>query len=172
MRLVDVVLTVPFLPLMVVLGAYLGPGAGTLALVIGALVWARPARVVRAAVLGEAAREYVAAARALGAGDAYLLRRHVLPGVLPLVLAELVQLAGRVILLEASLAFLGLGDPLRKSWGTVLFYAQARGASLSGAWVWWVLPPGLLIAATVLALALLGLGLERATTPRLRPWRG
>jgi peptide/nickel transport system ATP-binding protein/peptide/nickel transport system permease protein len=172
MRLVDVVLTVPFLPLMVVLGAYLGPGAATLALVIAALVWARPARVVRAAVLGGATREYVVAARALGAGDAYLLRRHVLPGVLPLVLAELVQLASRVILLEASLAFLGLGDPLRKSWGAVLFYAQARGAFLSGAWVWWVLPPGLLITATVFALALLGLGLERATTPRLRPRRG
>lgn len=168
MRLVDVVLVIPFLPLTIVLASYLGPGIGTLIAVIGGLVWARPARVVRAAVLSGAAREYAVAACALGAGDGHILRRHVLPGVTAIIVAEFVQLASRAILLEASLAFLGLGDPIRKSWGSVLFYAQARGALLTGAWVWWVLPPGLLIVATVLSLALIGYSVEQTSNPRLR----
>ena len=72
------------------------------------------------------------------------------------------------ILIEASLSFLGLGDPTQKSWGAVLFYAQARNAFLSGAWVWWVLPPGLMITASVLGFALLGFALEEALNPRLK----
>ncbi len=168
MRTVDVILVLPFLPLMIVLAAYLGPSVGTLAAVIGAYVWAEPARVVRSTVLSQTSRDYVVAARALGAGPGRILGLHVLPGVLSLTLAEFVQLASRAILLEASLAFLGLGDPIQKSWGSVLFYAQARGAFLSGAWVWWVLPPGVLITASVLGFALLGFDLERIVNPRLR----
>jgi ABC-type dipeptide/oligopeptide/nickel transport system permease subunit len=168
MRTVDVVLVLPFLPLMIVLAAYVGPGIATLALVIGVLVWARPARVVRSVVLSQRSRDYVIAARALGAGEWSILRRHLASGIAPIVIAEFVQLASRAILLEAALAFLGLGDPVRKSWGTVLYYAQARGAFLSGSWPWWVVPPGLLIVATVLAFALVGLDLERYFNPRLR----
>lgn len=168
MRSVDVVLVLPFLPLMILLAAYMGPSAGTLAVVIGALVWARPSRVIRSLVLSQAGRDYVTAARALGAGDGRIVWRHVLPAVLSITFAEFVQLASRSILLETSLAFLGLGDPVQKSWGSVLFYAQARGAFLSGAWVWWVLPPGLLITAAVLGFALVGFDLERLSNPRLR----
>jgi peptide/nickel transport system ATP-binding protein/peptide/nickel transport system permease protein len=168
MRSVDVVLVLPFLPLMILLAAYIGPSAGTLAIVIGVLVWARPSRVVRSLVLSQANRDYVTAARALGAGDGRIVWRHVLPGVLSISFAEFVQLASRSILLETSLAFLGLGDPVQKSWGAVLFYAQARGAFLSGAWVWWVVPAGLLITAAVLGFALVGFDLERIANPRLR----
>lgn len=168
MRTVDVVLVIPFLPLMILLAAYVGPNVGSLAVVIGVLVWARPARVVRSVVLSQSSRDYVLAARALGAESTRILRLHVLPSVLSIALAEFVQLASRSILLEASLAFLGLGDPVQKSWGSVLFYAQARGAFLSGAWVWWVLPPGFLITLSVLAFALLGFDLERVLNPRLR----
>lgn len=168
MRAADVVLVVPFLPLMILLAAYVGPSIASLAIVIGLLVWARPARVVRSLVLSQRTREYVVAARSLGAGHTRILRLCILPSVLSLALAELVQLASRAILLEAALAFLGLGDPVQKSWGSVLFYAQARGALLSEAWTWWVLPPGLLITGAVLGLALLGYELERMVTPRLR----
>jgi ABC-type dipeptide/oligopeptide/nickel transport system permease subunit len=168
MRAADVVLVVPFLPLMILLAAYVGPSIASLAIVIGLLVWARPARVVRSLVLSQRTREYVVAARSLGAGHTRILRLCILPSVLSLALAELVQLASRAILLEAALAFLGLGDPVQKSWGSVLFYAQARGALLSEAWTWWVLPPGLLITGAVLGLALLGYELERMITPRLR----
>ncbi len=169
MRSADVVLVIPFLPLMILLAAYVGPSVASLAVVIGILVWARPARVIRSFVLSQRSRDYVTAARALGARDGRILRFCIFPSVISLVLAEFVQLTSRAILLEAALAFLGLGDPVQKSWGSVLFYAQARGALLSQAWVWWVLPPGLLITGTVVGFALVGFGLERIFTPRLRP---
>lgn len=168
MRLVDVVLVIPFLPLMILLAAYLGPSLWNLVLVIGALLWARGARVIRAQALAVAEREYVLAARGLGAGHPRLLGRHVLPGVLSLALAELVQMASVAILLEASLSFLGLGDPIQKSWGSILFYAQARGAFLTGAWLWWVLPPGLCITLAVMGFALVGFAFEERVNPRLR----
>jgi peptide/nickel transport system ATP-binding protein/peptide/nickel transport system permease protein len=167
MRAVDVVLVVPFLPLMIVLAAFVGPSVVTLAVVIGLLVWARPARVIRSLVLSLGTRDYVLASRGLGAGHWRILSAHLLPGVLSLALAEFVQLASRAILLEASLAFLGLGDPTQKSWGTILYYAQARGAFLTGTWVWWVVPPGVLITLAVLSFALVGFRLEHLANPRL-----
>jgi ABC-type dipeptide/oligopeptide/nickel transport system permease subunit len=168
MRVADAVLLVPLLPLVMVLAAFMGPTLVTLAVTIGLLVWARPARVARAAVLALATTDFVEAARALGAGAPRIVVRHLAPALLGLVVAEFVHLLARAILLEASLAFLGLGDPVRKSWGSMLYYAQARGAFLSGAWLWWVLPPGLVMTATLLAVAVLGLRLERVGNPRLR----
>ncbi|MGY4707455.1 ABC transporter permease [Candidatus Bipolaricaulota sp. J31] len=169
MRTVDVALTVPLLPLAILLAAYIGPRLWGLILILGGLMWARPARVIRAQVLTVRTREYVLAARALGGGSWHILRHHVLPAVLPLCCAQLVLIAPTAILVEASLSFLGLGDPLRESWGTILYYAQARGAMLTGAWAWWVLPPGMLISAAALGFALLGHALEERLNPRLRP---
>lgn len=168
MRFVDVVLIIPFVPLMVLLAAYLGQTLWNLIIVIGLLIWARPARVIRSQVLSLAEREYVTAARAAGARDGHILLKHVLPGVLSLALAQFVLATSSSILIEASLSFLGLGDPTQKSWGAVLFYAQARNAFLSGAWKWWVIPPGLMITASVLGFALLGFALEEALNPRLK----
>ncbi len=167
MRAVDVVLVVPFLPLMVLLAAYLGPSFWKLVLVIGILAWARPARVIRSQVLSLRSLDYVQAAHALGAGSARILARHILPGVLSLSLAQFIVAASNAILIEASLSFLGLGDPTAKSWGSVLYYAQVRSAFLSGAWLWWVIPPGVLVTATVLSFAFVGFGLERRLNPRL-----
>jgi len=168
MRLVDVILVVPFLPLMILLAAYLGPSFWNIILVIGILVWARPARVIRAQVLSLKSLDFVDAARALGVSSGRILRRHVLPGVLSLSLAQFILAAGTAILIEASLSFLGLGDPTAKSWGSTLYYAQVRSAFLSGAWKWWVLPPGLLITAAVLGFAFTGFALEEILNPRLR----
>lgn len=117
MRVVDVVLVNPFLPLMVLLAAYLGPSLWNLIIVIGLLIWARAARVIRSQAMSLAAREYNTAARALGATDWHILFKHVLPGVLPLTIAQFVLAASGAILLEASLSFLGLGDPTQESWG-------------------------------------------------------
>lgn len=168
MRLVDIVLVIPFLPLMILLAAYLGPAFWNIILVIGVLVWARPARVLRAQVLSLRSLDYVDAARALGASSARILRRHILPGVLHLSLAQFILAASSAILIEASLSFLGLGDPTAVSWGTTLYYAQVRSAFLSGAWKWWVLPPGLLITTAVLGFAFTGYALEEVLHPRLR----
>lgn len=168
MRIVDVVLIIPFVPLMVLLAAYLGQSIWNLIVVIGLLIWARPARVIRSQVLSLAERDYVTAARALGARGGHIVIKHLLPGVVSLALAQFVLATSSSILLEASLSFLGLGDPTAKSWGTVLYYAQARNAFLSGAWVWWVIPPGLMITASVLGFALVGFALEEALNPRLK----
>lgn len=168
MRLVDIVLVIPFLPLMILLAAYLGPSFWNIILVIGVLVWARPARVLRAQVLSLRSLEYVDAARAMGASSMRILRRHILPGVLSLALAQFILAASGAILIEAALSFLGLGDPTAKSWGSTLYYAQVRSAFLTGAWKWWVVPPGLLITAAVLGFAFTGFALEEVLNPRLR----
>lgn len=171
MRVVDVVLVIPFLPLMVLLAAYLGQSIWILIAVIGLLIWARPARVIRSQVLSLSERDYVLASRVIGANDNRILVRAILPGVLSLALAQFVLAASGTILLEASLSFLGLGDPTQKSWGTILYYAQARNAFLTGAWMWWVVPTGLMITLTVVGFALVGFAMEEALNPRLKASR-
>ncbi len=95
-----------------------------LILVVGLLVWARPARVIRSQVLPVRGRDYIEAAHALGARPGHVLGRHVLPDVLGLSLAQFILAASSAILIGASLSFLGLGDPTAKSWGSLLYYAQ------------------------------------------------
>lgn len=160
MRTTDLVLAVPVVPLMVVLGAFFGGGAVTQVLVIGGLLWAPAARETRAQALSLRERGPARAAVAMGAGRLHVARWHLFPALVPLAGSQLVRAAGVAILLEASLSFLGLGDPVAKSWGTMLHFAQVQGASLTDAWLWWVLPPGLAIAAAVLSLALLATALD------------
>jgi peptide/nickel transport system ATP-binding protein/peptide/nickel transport system permease protein len=168
MRFTDVILVLPFLPLLIILAAYLGRSLFNTVMIIGLLVWASTARVIRSQVMIMAKQDYVTAARGLGASHPHIIVQHVLPQVMMLAVGEFVQVTGQAILLEASLSFLGLGDPLAKSWGTILYWAQVRGAFLSPAWVWWVLPPGLLISFSTLGFALIGFALEQVLNPRLR----
>lgn len=167
MRIVDIVLVLPFLPLLIMLAAYLGRSMWNTVIIIGLLSWAGTARVIRSQVLGLAKQDYVLSARAVGATNAHIILRHILPLVLLLAVGQFVQATSSAILLEAALSFLGLGDPLQKSWGTILYWAQVRGAFLTPAWRWWVLPPGLLIAAASLGFALIGFALEQRINPRL-----
>jgi peptide/nickel transport system permease protein len=171
MRTVDIVLILPFLPLLIILAAYLGRSLLNTVLVIGILIWAGSARVIRSQVLSLTRRDYVVAARAMGASDLHIIVRHILPLTLLLAIGEFVQATAGAILLEASLSFLGLGDPLQKSWGAILYWAQVRGAFLTPAWQWWVLPPGLMIMAAALGFALIGFALEQRVNPRLRQAR-
>ncbi|MBS4021766.1 MAG: ABC transporter permease [Dethiobacter sp.] len=168
MRIVDLILVIPFLPLMIVLSAYLGPSFWNIIIVIGILSWVRPARVIRSQVLTLKTKTFVESARSLGATNSRLLFTHIMPGVIPLALAQFVLASSYAILVEASLSFLGLGDPFQKSWGTILYYAQARGAFLTSAWVWWILPPGLLTTILVLGFTFTGYSLEEILNPRLR----
>jgi peptide/nickel transport system permease protein len=163
-----VIRSLPFLPLMIVLAAFLGQNTTNLILVIGLLIWARPARLLRSQVLSVRESGHVQAAQAMGATHGYIMVRHILPRITPLVAAQFVRTANISIMLEASLAFLGLSDPFQKSWGAILFYANARSAFLADAWLWWVLPPGLCIAAVVVSFAFLGYALEERVDPRLR----
>ena len=166
MRLTDVLLVIPDLPLMIVLIAFLGRGLGILIFVIGILGWTGTARVVRAQTLTVRERKFVQRARAIGAGNFYIIRRHIFPLVFPLMVVNAVLVISAAILNESTLAFLGLGDPTRLSWGQMLNFAFGRGAMSAGAW-WALLPPGVAIIWVVLGLTFLGNGLERIFNPKL-----
>jgi peptide/nickel transport system permease protein len=163
-------LVIPTLPLMVVIARLLSPSLFVLILVIGLTSWAGTGRIVRAQVLTLKERPFVERARALGAHDGYIIRTHILPNTLPLIFANTVLIVAVAILSEASLAFLGLGDPTKVSWGTMLENAFNAGAPSAGAW-WYVIPPGLCITMLVLAIALLGYLFEEHVNPRLREQR-
>ncbi|HEX2042717.1 MAG TPA: dipeptide/oligopeptide/nickel ABC transporter permease/ATP-binding protein [Acidimicrobiales bacterium] len=167
MRFVDLTLSFPFLVLVIVLAAFFGRGLLTTVVVIGAVLWARPARVLRSQVIKVREFQHVTAARAMGASSARVLGQHVLPRVAPLAAAQFVRAANVSVLIEASLAFLGLGDPNRVSWGTMLYFASARNAFLTDAWLWWIVPPGLALTAAVVGFAFLGYAVEEWADPRL-----
>lgn len=168
MRLVDIVLIIPMMPLMILIAAFLGPSFWNMVIVIGILSWAGPARIIRSQVLTIKNRGYVESVRALGAKPFYTIFHHILPPTLSIIISELIIMTSRTILMEASLSFLGLGDPTQKSWGIILYYAQARSAFLTSSWTWWILPPGILITLLVVSFAYIGNALEQIINPRLR----
>lgn len=167
-RFVDLTLVLPFLPLVILLSAYLGPSQRNVILILALVSWAIPARLVRARVLSVANEPYIEAARALGSSNRRILAEHIWPAVQSLVLVQFVIVASAAILAEASLSFLGLGDPATKSWGSMLYFAQSAGVFFGDAWLWWVLPAGLMISLAVLSLVLLAYGLEAGLEPNLR----
>ena len=160
-------LVLPTLPLMVVLARLLDPSLSVLIIVIAITSWAGTGRIVRAQVLTLKERAYVERARALGASDWYIIRRHVLPNALPLIFASTVLIVAVAILAEAALAFLGLGDPTSISWGSMIENGFEAGAPSAGAW-WYVVPPGLCIAVLVFAIGLIGYLFEQHVNPRLQ----
>ncbi len=159
-------LVIPTLPLMIVLARLLDPSLGVLVAVIGLTSWAGTGRIVRAQVMTLRERAFVERARALGASDFYIIKTHVLPNTLPLIFANTVLIIAVAILSEAALSFLGLGDPSRISWGSMLENAFGSGAPSAGAW-WYVIPPGLCITVLVLAVTLIGFLYEEIINPRL-----
>ena len=122
--------------------------------------------VVRAQVHTLKERGFVARARSLGAGDLYIIRRHILPHVAPLLVAQTVLTVATAVFVEAALAFIGLGDPRRISWGMIIQNAFPYSAVSAGAW-WAIVPPGVCIALVVLGCFLVGQGIEEAMNPRL-----
>lgn len=168
MRIVDLTLVLPMLPLMILLAAFLGPSFWNIIVVIGILTWARPARVIRSQVLTIKTKGYIEAVKVAGGRHIYTMIKHILPPTMSIIISQFILVASRSILTEAALSFLGMGDPTKKSWGIILYYAQARGAFLNEAWVWWILPPGLLITLLVIGFAYTGNSLEEIVNPRLR----
>jgi peptide/nickel transport system permease protein len=166
MRFVDFLMVVPDLPLMLVIIAVMGRGLVNIILVIGVLGWTYTARLVRSQALSIKERQFVLRARAIGAGGGRIILRHILPQVLPLIIAQAVLDISVSILAESSLAFLGLGDPTLVSWGMMLNFAFERAISRQ-AW-WFLLPPGLAIVWISLSLVLIGNTLDEIVNPRLR----
>jgi peptide/nickel transport system permease protein len=170
MRLTEWFLVIPFLPLAIALAAVLGPSIENIIVVIGITSWPATARLVRAQVLTVKERLYVDRSRALGATNSHLMGRHIFPSVAPLILANTTLTVPVAILSETTLAFLGLGDPSRPSWGKMLEDAFSAGALSEHAW-WYYVPPGLGVMCVVLAFVLCGHALEEILDPRLREQR-
>lgn len=167
MGLTNIFLVIPDLPLYVVLVALLGPSIWNIIAAIAIISWTGTARMVYAQVLSLKERQFVLRARAIGAPGGYIIRRHILPLVLPIILAQNALVIAIAILSESGLAFLGLGDPSLVSWGTMLNFAFQRGAISVRAW-WAILPPGLGIVWVVLGWTLFGYVIEEIVNPRAK----
>jgi peptide/nickel transport system permease protein len=173
MRVTDISLVVPVLPLMIVVAAIWGPSLSHAILIIGLLSWTVMARVMRAQVLSVRERAFVRRVKAMGASDARIIWHHVLPQVRALLFANAITVVAAAIFFEASLAFLGLESAATISWGTLIANAFNRAASSAGAW-WAFVPPGVCIALFVLACSLVAMSLEdhentRVLTPYIFP---
>jgi peptide/nickel transport system permease protein len=167
MRITDWGLVIPWLVLAISLASIFGQSLFIIILVIGLTTWPSTARLVRAQTLTVKERPYVERAQALGASNWHLVTRHILPNVMPVIMANTVLIVAIAILSETSLSFLGLGDPFSISWGQILEQASSAGAATLGAW-WWLGAPGVCIVLVVLAFTMMGFALDQIINPRLR----
>lgn len=166
MQITDWVIALPGLPLAISLAAVLGQGNTSIIVAIAVTSWTGTARLVRAQTLAVSARSFVERAKALGATDGQVMRRHILPSVVPIVLVTSTLKIADSILSAATLTFLGLGNPMDVSWGSILNSALGQGALTAGAW-WYLIPPGVAILIVVLGFTLCGRALETIINPRM-----
>lgn len=168
MRITDVFLCLPSLPLMLIFLMLYGQGLQNVIIVIAILGWTGTARMVRSETLSLRERPLTEAAHAIGASDSYILFRHILPNTLPLILANVILGVVNAILSEAGISFLGFmpihGQP---SWGIILYWASRKAALSNEQW-WWIFPPGLMIMLTSTAFAFVSHAADKVVNPRLR----
>jgi peptide/nickel transport system permease protein len=168
MRATDLTLILPKLPLLLLIGALTGGSVLGLSLVISLVFWPTAARILRSQVLTLRSRTHVRAATGFGAGTWHQLRRHILPDLGLLSVAEFIPAAGRAVSLQAGLAFFGVGDPTQPSWGAMIRDAIAfRGVFITDAWKWWLAPPVVALVLLIVAITLLGTAAERRFSPRV-----
>ncbi|MGD9958964.1 ABC transporter permease [Nocardioides sp.] len=166
-RLTEWFLIIPFLPLAIVLASVLGPSLWNISFVIGVTSWPGTALLIRSQTLSIRERAYLERAKVLGAGRWHQIRKHILPNVMPMIFANTTLTVAIAILSETTLSFLGLGDPSRISWGTMLDDAYTVGAITTGSW-WFLIPPGVCVVLVVLAFTMIGQALEEVLNPRLK----
>lgn len=168
MRFTDLVLVLPKLPLLLLVGALTGGSIGTLSVLLAATFWPMTARILRSQVLTLRRRPHVRAAAGFGAASWHQLRRHILPDLGLLMVAEFIPAAGHAVALQAGLAFLGVGDPTQPTWGGMMRDALAyTPLFVTSAWRWWLIPPIAAIVVLVVLITLLGTAAERRLVPRL-----
>ncbi|MFH0815802.1 MAG: ABC transporter permease subunit [Methanobacteriota archaeon] len=165
MRFTDVILVLPSLPLLIIMAALLEPSIWNIVFIIGITGWGGPARMIRSQVLSLKERPFIDSARVTGASKMRIMFKHIAPNVLPLGLLYMTFYVGGAILSEASLAFIGLGDPRTMSWGMMLNFVQHSNALAN--W-WWLIPPGLCITLVCMAFFLIGRAFDEIVNPRLR----
>ncbi len=169
MRINDVILSIPWLVLMILLAAMAGEiTLALLIVIIGVTGWSGTARLVRAQVLSLRERMYVERARAIGSSDLHIINKHIMPNAFPLIFANTILTVAISILSEATLSFLRMRPVGTTTWGTMLSYAEQSSVTLQSGLIWWILAPGLCIVFLVLGFTLLGHALDEVVNPRLR----
>lgn len=164
-RIIDILLSVPPVLVIIVFAGILGPSVPMLIIVFAALLWPQSARIARGVVLSLREQEFVQAARVLGSRTAYIVLRHLIPGVLPAVVVAATILVADAVLSEAAVSFLGAGvQPPQASWGNMLNDAKSITVLSSMPWLW--IPPGIAIFATVLSTMAVGDGVRDAIDTR------
>lgn len=161
MRFVDLFMVIPQLPTMIVLGGFFGPSIINIIIVLSLFSWARPARIVRSRVLSLKEENYVKVAKSYGANLYYINKKHFMPEIFPLIMVNFIRLISSAVVAEASLSFLGLGDPTNKSWGLMLNHAMSfRGIYFTDFWKWWILAPLSFIILLVLSISFISKEIE------------
>ncbi|MTI66151.1 MAG: ABC transporter permease [Firmicutes bacterium] len=156
MRLADIFLILPELPTMIVLGAFFGPSMKNIIFVLSIFTWTKTARIIRSKVLSIKEDKYIKMAKAYGGGFLYITFKHFLPKIFPIIMISFIKLINRAIIFEASLSFLGLGDPTSKSWGLILNYAlNFEGIYFTPYWKWWLVSPLVSIILVVVSISLI-----------------
>ena len=169
-KLVEVVWAFPPLLLAIAIMAFLGQGLENLILALVSQRWIVYCRVSRGQALSLRSREFIDAARSLGAKHTRIIVRHIMPNLFPSALVIGTFSMASAIISEAALSFLGLGDPTIPTWGQILEYGFRNSAVYLGYW-WWILPPGLLVIFSAITFVFLAMGLEPVVNPRLRRWK-
>lgn len=165
MRITDIFLGLPFLPFIIVILAITGRSTTTIIVAMTLIMWRSAARVIRAQVLSLKQMPFVAAARTTGAGDFAILYQEIAPNIMPIALVNIAFALAWAIVTEASIGFLGYGDPNVMSWGSILHYAYASQMMYNAPW--WVVPPGIAIMVLVSSVYFVGRAYEHVVNPRL-----
>ena len=167
MRLVDIMLVIPTLPLTIVLTNIFGKSYFMIVFIFTLFGWQGLSRVIRSQVLVLKNSNYVKAAELAGASRARIMFKHILPGVTHLLIMSTAMTSAGIMVAEAGLSFLGLGDPTAISWGKMLAEVQSGGALLFGHW-WWIAAPGVGIFISIFAFMRIGMALEEIFNPRMK----
>lgn len=168
MRLADLVMALPDLPLMILLGAFFGPSLKNIVLVLVLFSWTMPARIVRSKVISLKQEPYIIMAQSYGAKFPYLFKTHFLPEITPVLAITIIRITSKAIVAEAGLSFLGLGDPTSKSWGLILNHAiNFKGIYFTPYWKWWVVTPLVATMLLILSIAYISKDLERILNEKL-----
>ena len=168
MRITDIFMGVPFLPFIIVMLSLTEKSMATVILAMMIIMWRSTARVIRSQVLSLRERPFVDAARISGAGSLKIIYYEIAPNIFPIALVNVAFALAWAIITEASIGFLGFGDPEVLSWGTIIYRAFASEMSYK-AW-WWVIPPGAAIMILVTSVYFMGRAYEEMINPRLKRW--
>lgn len=166
MRVVDVFIVIPMVIIVILVAAYIKPSLLILILLLSLLSWQGGARIIRAQALSLKERGHIAAARAFGANQLYIAWRHIVPDLGPILLVDFIYGVRRAVFMEAGLAFLGISGPNMVSWGMMM--RDALSFSYLDVWRWWLVPTGVALSLTIIALTFIGHAAEPVIEPRLR----